>query len=103
MLFILSLIIDIALTYLKVFHANVFTFMFGLISIYCFIFMVKFLPEAFQSYNWPQVQGEIVISEKGIIGSQYNSAVYPKVEYSYTVDGTTFQSKRIKMGTQSIS
>lgn len=100
--FAISLVVDIILTYFRIFHPNIFTFLFGLVSINCFLFMSKFILEAIQSSYWPQVQGEIVISEMGKTAS-YRVSVYPIVEYSYTVEGKNYQSDRIKIGPQSIS
>ena len=102
MLIFLSLIIEIALIYLNVLHVNIFSLPFAFAGIYMLIFIIKFIPEAIQSKQWPNVEGEITVSKMEKHRSVNKVSVYPIIKYSYTVDGETYESDRFKIGPPSL-
>ena len=103
LLLVISYIFLLVLVQLQIIHPNGLSATFGYVFIVLALFPIRYLPEALASRSWPNVEGEITTSEEEKVGSNYNVSIKPKIKYSYTVNGETYQSKRIKIGAQSVS
>lgn len=63
-----------------------------------------FLPEVIQSSRWPSAEGKIITSKKITRSSSPTlSTSYPKVEYTYSVDGVEYKANRFRLGVQDIT
>lgn len=103
LLAVVSIFLLLIAVELKLIHTNWFSVCFGFGSILSFLYFVQFIPEAILSLQWPVVEGEIIKLEVGKSRSMSQVSLYPIVAYSYQINGTKYQSERIKVGTQSVS
>lgn len=103
LLLVISYLVLLVTVQLNIIHPNGLSATFGYVFILLALFPIRYFPEALASRSWPNVEGEITTSEEEKIGSNYNVSIKSKIIYSYIVNGETYQSKRIKVGPQSIS
>ncbi|MHA1968066.1 MAG: DUF3592 domain-containing protein [Candidatus Hodarchaeales archaeon] len=103
LLLVISYIFLLILVQLQIIHPNGLSASLGYVFIVLTVFPIRFFPEALASRSWPSVEGEITTSEEEKAGSHYRVSLKPKIKYSYSVNGEIYQSRRIKIGAQSIS
>lgn len=88
------------------FFSKIFPAIFIVAGLFFFVWGIFLYLEARESSSWPSVEGK-VLSKKVDSSTSRNSdgksetSYYPKMQYSFVVDGKTYQGSRIKVGNQS--